>query len=95
MNENLNFTWHKYSENSLPPENVDVIAYNKKWVHPDWNPKGIRIGFREEDRFYSAQWDGDSNYSTHSSDEDEEYYDHRGKDELPKYWIEIPKFTFK
>lgn len=79
-------------EGSLPPEDVDVIAYNKKWIHPDYNPEGTRIGFLEEDRFYSAQWNGDD-YSTHCSEDD--FYDHNGKDQLPEYWIEIPKLTFK
>ena len=92
MNEKSNPIWHKFMEGSLPPEDVDVIAYNKKWIDADNNPKGVRIGFRIEDRFYSAQWDGDSNYSTHCSD-DNDYYEHNGKDELPEYWIEIPKLT--
>lgn len=78
MNEKSSLTWHKFMEGSLPPEDVDVLAYNKKWIDEDFNSKGIRIGFRVEDRFYSAQWDGDSN---------------NDKDELPEYWIEIPKLT--
>lgn len=52
--------WCKYKEGSLPPEDVDVLAYSKKWIDADNNPKGVRIGFRVEDRFYSAQWDGDA-----------------------------------
>lgn len=47
----LNQKWPKYEEGSYPPDDVDVIAYNKKWVHPDWNPKGIRIGFKEKRLF--------------------------------------------
>ena len=89
----VNLVWHKFMEGSLPPADVDVIAYSKKWIHPYYNPEGIRIGFMEEDIFYSAQWGGDD-YSTHCS-EDNDYYNHNGKDELPEYWIEIPKFTFK
>ena len=91
MKDKSNLTWHKFIEGSLPPVDVDVIAYSKKWIHPDYNPKGIRIGFMEEDRFYSAQWDGDANYSTHCSD-DNDYYNHNGKDEQPEYWIDCLNF---
>ena len=94
IDKNSNLMWHEFKGVSLPPEDVDVLAYNKKWIDEDFNPKGIRIGFREEDRFYSAQRNDDSNYSTHCSD-DNDYYDHNGKDELPEYWVEIPEFTFK
>ena len=94
MGNKLNHIWNKFTEGSLPPEDVDVIAYNKKWIDEDNNPKGIRIGFRMSDIFISAQWDGDANYSTHCSD-DNDYYDYNGKEELPEYWLEIPKLNFK
>lgn len=29
MKDKSNLTWHKFMEGSLPPEDVDVIAYNK------------------------------------------------------------------
>lgn len=93
MNEKSSLTWHKFMEGSLPPEDIDVLAYSKKWIDTDCNPRGIRIGFRDEDRFYSAQWDMDSDYySTHCSD-DNEYYDYIGEDELPEYWTEIPELN--
>ena len=28
-----------------PPEGVDVLFYNEKWIHPDFNEKGVRIGY--------------------------------------------------
>ena len=31
----LNQKWHKYKEGSYPPDDIDVIAYSEKWVHPD------------------------------------------------------------
>lgn len=30
MDKKLNSMWHKFMEGSLPPVDVDVIAYNKK-----------------------------------------------------------------
>lgn len=89
----LNQKWHKYEEGSYPPDDVDVIAYNKKWVHPNWNPKGIRIGFKEEDRFYSAQWSGDSDYTTYCYTEDSDYSDYYNHSEKPEYWTEIPELN--
>lgn len=83
----LNQKWHKYEEGSYPPDDVDVITYNKEWVHPDWNLKGIRVGFKEEDRFYSAQWGGDSDYTTYCYDDDSNY------NNKPEYWIEIPELN--
>lgn len=85
----LNQKWPKYEEGSYPPDDVDVIAYNKKWIHPDWNPKGIRIGFKEEDRFYSAQFSGNSDdYITHYYSEDDNNYS-----EKPEYWTKIPELN--
>jgi hypothetical protein len=32
-----------------PRIGVEVLAFSKKFIHPDYNPKGIRIGFLNED----------------------------------------------
>lgn len=39
--------WIKYEKQSLPPTGVEVLAYNSKWINEDFNPKGIRVGFRD------------------------------------------------
>ena len=43
-----------------PPIGVEVMAHSKNWIHEDYNKKGIRVGFLNEDEngeFISAKWD--------------------------------------
>jgi hypothetical protein len=43
-----------------PPVGVEVMAHSKSWIHEDYNKKGIRVGFLNEDEngeFISAKWD--------------------------------------
>lgn len=48
--------WYDYKKN--PPElGEEVIAYSSKWIEKIGNPKGIRIGWREENTLYDS---GDS-----------------------------------
>lgn len=55
--------WFNYAD-AVPPLGVEVIAQSDEWIHPDFNPKGIRVGFQNltEDRndaefqFLSAHW---------------------------------------
>lgn len=37
-------------------EEYEVIGYSKKWIHPDFNPKGLRICFKGADNWFSAVW---------------------------------------
>lgn len=56
--------WKRYNRYSLPPEGVEVLAYNSKWVSDPnskevilgKNPKGIRIGRLSNGIFYSASY---------------------------------------
>jgi len=43
-------------EEELPNFGTDVLLFNEEWKDEDYNPRGIRIGFREEDGFISAHW---------------------------------------
>jgi hypothetical protein len=43
-----------------PPIGVEVMSHSKSWIDEDYNKKGIRVGFLNEDEngdFISAQWD--------------------------------------
>lgn len=48
--------WKDYKKEK-PRVGVEVLAYNHLWIDEDFNPKGVRIGFRMEDDFYSAFWE--------------------------------------
>lgn len=55
--------WFDYG-NPFPPLGVEVIAQNDKWIHPDFNVNGIRIGFLNEQEningvFLSAEWNNE------------------------------------
>ncbi len=42
-----------------PPIGVEVLAYSPDFIHPDFNTKGIRVGFLNSDEngdFISAKW---------------------------------------
>lgn len=65
----------------LPEEGVSVIAKSEKWVD-ELNPKGIRIGFRQDDIFISAYYDN--------------YQDCFETDEstLPDEWLSFERLMF-
>lgn len=49
--------WIDVSGHSLPTPGVEVIGYSKEWVHPDFNPNGVRVCYvSEQGRFTSAYW---------------------------------------
>lgn len=50
--------WFSFST-IKPPVGEEVLAYSEEWIHPDFNQKGIRIGFlngNKEGEFISAKW---------------------------------------
>lgn len=54
-----------------PPIGVEVMAYSPEWVHLDYNKKGVRVGFLNEDEngeFITAKWDNSSD--TYENDEE-------------------------
>ena len=98
--------WHKYSEEK-PPYGEEVIAYNPKWVDEDFNPKGIRIGFIEDNLsddgskfdFVSAYWWNDQDtYETickaycFADDNSKAFYINHLDNIEPEYWMEIEPF---
>lgn len=92
--------WIKYEKQSLPPTGVEVLAYNSKWINEDFNPKGIRVGFRDgDDEFISAHWwDYEDAYITISKSicENSPYFFQRFIDNTePEYWRIIPDFNIK
>lgn len=92
----MEMKWNKYDKENLPPEGVEVLAYNSKWVNEDFNPKGIRIGFVIGDEFISAHWwDYQDCYITISKtvcEDNPNFYVHFIDNTEPEYWCEIPKF---
>lgn len=53
----LKFQW-KVITNKEPDQNAgEVIGFSKEWIHPDFNPKGTRVCFRNsEGGFTSSKW---------------------------------------
>lgn len=43
-------------DEELPSLGVSVILFNDAWKDEDFNPDGVRIGFRQDDGFTSAHW---------------------------------------
>lgn len=67
-------------KSQLTQDHGEVLAFHPKWIHPDWNPLGIRAGFvNGEQNFYSAEWnDGQDTYQ--NSDES-----------FPTHWMPYPQ----
>lgn len=81
--------WKRYNRYSLPPEGVEVLAYNSKWVSDPnskevilgKNPKGIRIGRLSNGIFYSASY-----FESYG------YHEYEALEETPEYWLELPEY---
>ncbi|HEY4543565.1 MAG TPA: hypothetical protein VIG40_02880 [Tissierellaceae bacterium] len=43
-------------DEEMPPLNEIVLFSNNKWISEDFNPYGIRIGFRTTEDFITAHW---------------------------------------
>lgn len=87
---------NNYKEN--PPEDgIEVIAFNEAWIDEDYNPRGIRIGFKNNDDFISAHWwDYQSTYMTisHSDCDDNPIFSDNIRNNIePTYWIEIQLYN--
>jgi len=63
-----------------PPEGEDVLFFNLKWIHPDFNIKGVRIGYLNMNIYHTAKCYDDI-YSHSESDEPNEV--------KPTHWREI------
>lgn len=57
-------------EEELPPEGEEVLFYNENWINEDFNPRGIRFGFMNNDDFITAHyWNDQDTYVTISHSE--------------------------
>jgi len=70
--------WINYLENPPHVNEMEVIGYSPAWIHPDFNPKGTRVGFRNDDNtFTCARW----------NDEQDEYI--ADSSDIPLFWKPI------
>ena len=87
--------WINYSKQK-PPLGEEVIAYNKKWIDEDFNPKGTRVGFLSDNGFISAfWWDTQDDYiaiDKSKVDTNPFFFQRHVDNTEPEYWMEIPKF---
>lgn len=87
----LDNQWIRVSERPLE-EGVEVIGYNKFWIHPDFNPNGHRIGFLNGDgHFTSAKWNNDQDcYDTLWEEGDDYFASQTQEDSRVKTWCDGP-----
>jgi len=94
--ENLNiipvYDLISYAE-CLPEISEEVICFNPAWIDEDFNPKGIRIGFRTDDDFITAYyWNYQDSYMTisHSECDNKEFYSDKIRNNVePTHWKKI------
>ncbi len=80
-------------EETKPPISEEVICFNPAWINEDFNPKGIRIGFRTEEDFVSSHyWNYQDSYITisHAECDDNEFYSENIRMNIePTHWKPI------
>ena len=71
--------WIPVSERLPKSTDFEVIGFNKEWIDPDFNPKGQRVCFVDDDGFWMcAKWsDSAQQYITEVND-------------MPTYWRYSP-----
>lgn len=88
--------WNPYCRACLPPCGEEVLAYNSKWVNYDFNPRGIRVGFRTDEGFVSAfWWDYQDDYiaiDKSKCESNPEFFVNHLDNTEPEYWLELPSF---
>lgn len=84
------------TKNKLPPKGEEVLAFNKKWINEDFNPKGIRIGFLNGDKEFTSAywWDYQDSYLTINKsicEDNKDFYVNQTDNTEPEYWMPIPE----
>lgn len=81
-------------EKQLPEEGKEVLLYNKKWVHEDFNPHGIRIGFLGGEGWISAYYCNchDEYMTRNSVEDDEEFEDSKAENQIPTHWCPLSTY---
>jgi hypothetical protein len=78
------------SEDDLPPISEEVLFFNKEWINEDFNPRGIRVGFRTDEDFISAHWwDYQDTYMniSHSDCDNNDEFSQEIRDNIePTHW---------
>lgn len=76
-----------------PSDGVEVICFNPAWINEDFNPKGLRIGFKNDDDFVTAHyWNYQDCYITisHSECDNNEAFSEQIKNNIePTHWKPI------
>lgn len=86
--------WIKWKDEK-PEQGVEVIAFHRKWIDEDFNPKGTRVGFLNgNDEFTSAYWwDEQDCYEAinrERCEENESFYRCHLDNTEPELWRPIP-----
>ena len=79
-------------DKQLPEAGFEVLLFNAKWIDEDFNPKGVRIGCRDDlAGWYSAYWcNYHDEYHTRTTDEDDKQFtDFKAENQIPTHWMEI------
>ena len=86
--------WINFEEEK-PITGEEVLAFNKKWIDEDFNPRGIRVGFLGFDGFISAFWyDEQDCYETISKlhcESNKDFYKNHIDNTEPEFWFPFPK----
>jgi hypothetical protein len=76
-------------EEELPPVGVEVLLQNDNWKNEDYNPEGIRPGFRDDlSGWVTATYCNlHDEYHTRFSDEDDpQFKDSKAENQGPTHW---------
>lgn len=79
-------------EEELPELGVEVLFKNEKWINEDYNPDGVRIGFRDDGAGYVTAYycSYHDEYHTRNSEEDNGQFEQaKAEDQIPTHWRPI------
>lgn len=63
-----------------PEDGMEVIGYHPLWIHPDYNPEGLRVCFHNDGKWISAVWDNE-----------QDCYNTKYPSIVPTHWTSLPK----
>lgn len=84
--------WIFIDEDNLPEIGTEFLLKNEKWINEDYNPLGIRLGFRCDLMGWVSSYYCNEHDEYHTRYSDEDNYDFelsKGDDQIPTHYKKI------
>lgn len=81
--------WIKIESDTEIPTGIELLLFNEKWIDEDFNPNGVRIGFKDDlTNWTTAQYSNYQDcYYTRTADEDDNKFKlSKAVDQIPTHF---------